>query len=101
MKNLPDEIVVMDNDSADKEFKILVVITLKQYGDEVSSLMRKMEFERFELSGLSGKPEEIIRKSESEIKIIENEKESILNDLADISAEWQSELIGFKGTAGN
>ena len=36
--------------------------------------MRKMEFERFELSGLSGKPEEIIKKSESELESIENRK---------------------------
>ena len=96
MKNLPDEIVIMDNDGTDKESKILVVITLKKYGDEVSSLMRKMEFERFELSGLSGKPEEIIRKSESDLKSIEKEKESILNELADISAEWHSELLVLK-----
>ena len=96
MKNLPDEIVVVDNDGADKEFKILVVITLKQYGDEVSSLLRKMEFERFDLTGLSGKPEDIIKNSESEIKTIENEKESILSELADVSAEWHSELLVLK-----
>ncbi len=96
MKNLPDEIVVMDSDSAEKEFKILVVITLKQNGDEVSSLLKKMEFERFELSGLSGKPEEIIKKSESEIQSIEKEKESILNDLADIAAEWHIQLLVLK-----
>ncbi len=96
MKNLPDEIVVMDNDSAEKEFKILVVISLKQNGDEISSLLRKMEFERFELTGLSGKPEEIIKKSESEIESIEKEKESILYDLADIAAEWHAELLILK-----
>lgn len=96
MKNLPDEIVIVDKDGADKESKIFVVITLKQFGDEVSSLLRKMEFERFELSGLSGKPEEIIRKSSSELQTIEKEKESILNDLADISEEWHAELLVLK-----
>jgi V/A-type H+/Na+-transporting ATPase subunit I len=96
MNNLPDEIVVMDSESTDKEFKILVIITLKQYGDEVSSSLRKMEFERFDLSGLSGKPEEIIKNSESETISIEKEKESILSDLADISAEWLSELYVIK-----
>lgn len=96
MKNLPDEIVVVDNDSPDKVFKILVVVTLKQNGDKVSSLLRKIEFERFELSGLSGKPEEIIKSSESEIISIEKEKESILNGLADIAAEWHAELLVLK-----
>ncbi len=96
MKDLPDEIVVMDNDSDDKEFKILVIVTLKQYGDQVSSLLRKMEFERFKLSGLTGKPEEIIKKSESDIQSIEKGKESILNELADISAEWRAEFLVLK-----
>lgn len=96
MKDLPDELVMMDSDSEDKESKIIVLITLKKYGDEVSSLLRKMEFERFELTGLSGKPETIIKNSESEITSLEAEKESILNQLADISEEWYSELVVLK-----
>jgi V/A-type H+/Na+-transporting ATPase subunit I len=96
MKNLPDEIVVKDIDSDDKEFKILVILTLKQYGDQVSSLLRKLEFERFELTGLSGKSDEIINKSELDIQSIEKEKESIINELADISAEWRSEFLVLK-----
>ena len=67
-KDLPEEIVFDESDSDDKEFKILVVITLKQYEDEVSSLLRKMEFEKFNLSGISGKSEEIIKNSKSEIE---------------------------------
>ena len=96
MKDLPDEIVVFDNDSTDKEFKILLVVTLIQNGDKIASLLRKLEFERFELTGLSGKPEEIIKNSESEIESIAKEKELILNDLAEISAKWHSELLVLK-----
>ncbi len=96
MKDLPDEIVVFDNDSTDKEFKILLVVTLKQNGDKIASLLRKLEFERFELIGLSGKPEEIIKNSESGIESIAKEKELILNNLAEISAEWHSKLLVLK-----
>jgi V/A-type H+/Na+-transporting ATPase subunit I len=96
MKDLPDEILVVDEDSTDKESKILVVVTLKKNGDQVSSLLRKLEFERFELSGISGKPEEIVKNSESRIETIEKEKESVLNDLAVISADWHKELLVLK-----
>jgi V/A-type H+-transporting ATPase subunit I len=96
IKDLPDEILVVDDDSIDKESKILVVVTLKKNGDQVSSLLRKLEFERFELSGISGKPEEIIKNSESRIESIVKEKESVLNDLADVSAEWHKELLVLK-----
>ncbi len=94
--DLPEEIVVMDSDADDKEFKMLIVITLSSYGDKISSLLRKLEFERFDLSGISGKPEEIIRNSESDKQRIEKEKEAILNELNDISDEWLSELVVLK-----
>jgi V/A-type H+/Na+-transporting ATPase subunit I len=96
IKDLPDEILVVDDDSIDKESKILVVVTLKKNGDQVSSLLRKLEFERFELSGISGRPEEIIKNSESRIESIKKEKESVSNDLADVSAEWHKELLVLK-----
>ncbi len=96
MKNLPEEILVEYDDSTDKEFKILVIITLKANEDKISSLLRKLEFERFDLSGISGKPEEVIKKSESRIEEIEKEKESISMELAVISDEWLKELLVLK-----
>ncbi len=47
VKDLPDEVVFEDIDSEDKESKVIVFITLKQFGDDVSSLLRRLEFERF------------------------------------------------------
>ncbi len=96
MNDLPDEILIDDDLSTDKEFKILVIITLKENEDKISSLLRKLEFERFDLTGITGKPEEVIKKSESRLNEIEKEKESISNDLAVISDEWLNELLVLK-----
>lgn len=96
MKDLTDEIVVFDQEDESKGFKILVIVTLKTHNEEVLSQLRKMEFERFEFSGLSGKPPEIIQKSESELESIAREKESVLNDLAGVSAEWFEQLRALK-----
>ncbi len=96
MKDLTDEIVVFDQDDESKGFKILVIVTLKPHNEEVLSQLRKMEFERFEFSGLSGKPPEIIQKSESELESIAQEKELVLNDLAGVSAEWFEQLRALK-----
>lgn len=96
LKDINDEIVVFDQESESKGFKILVIVTLKSHSDEVLSQLRKLEFERFEFNALEGKPSEIISKSESEIESISREKESILEDLADISAEWLNPLMGLK-----
>lgn len=96
LKDLTDEIVVFDQEDESKGFKILVIVTLKTHNEEVLSQLRKMEFERFEFSGLSGKPSEIIQKSESELESISREKESVLNDLAEVSAEWFEQLRALK-----
>ncbi len=96
LTEIADEIVVFDQESELKGFKLLVIVTLKKNSDEVLSQLRKLEFERFEFSGLEGKPSEIIQKSESEIESINSEKESVLNQLADISAEWLNQLMGLK-----
>ncbi|MFA0834713.1 MAG: V-type ATP synthase subunit I [Methanobacterium formicicum] len=96
LKDFNDEIVVFDQESKIKGFKTLVVVTLQKNADEVLSQLRKLEFERFEFSGLSGKPDEIIQKSESELESVAREKDSILNELADISAEWFEKLRALK-----
>ncbi len=96
LKDLTNEIVVFDQDDESKGFKILVIVTVKPHQEEVLSQLRKMEFERFEFSGLNGKPSEIIQKSESEMESIAREKESVLNDLAEVSNEWFEQLRALK-----
>ncbi|BDZ66693.1 hypothetical protein [Methanobacterium ferruginis] len=96
LENLTDEIVIFDQDSELKGFKILVIITVKKHSDEVLSELRKLEFERFEFSGLSGKSDEIIQKSKSELESISTDRESVLSNLADVSAKWLSQLTALK-----
>ena len=96
LKDFNDEIVVFDQESKIKGFKTLIVVTLQKNADEVLSQLRKLEFERFEFSGISGKPDEIIQKSESELESVAREKESILNELAEVSAEWFEKLRALK-----
>ena len=96
LKDLPDEIMVFDQETELKNFKIMIIVTLKQHADEVLFQLRKLEFERLEISALSGKPSDIIQKSENEIESITQNKESVLNDLATIADEWINRLQGLK-----
>lgn len=96
LKSLTDKAVVFDREAEDKISKLVIIITLKQYGDEISSILRKMEFEKLEISGLSGTPSEIIQNSESRIQSIQTEKESILDDLSEVAVQWLDEAIGLK-----
>jgi V/A-type H+-transporting ATPase subunit I len=96
VKGITDEIEVFDTDALEKEFKILIVITSREFADEVTSGLRKLEFERFEFPGVTGKPSEIISSSESRIESIEQERKVVLSDLAEISAEWKPQLLVLK-----
>ncbi len=95
-KDITDEIVVFDQESELKGFKTIVIVTLQRHAEAVLSQLRKLEFERFEFAGLSGKPAEIIQKAKSELESISVERKSVLNDLADVSDKWLKQLRGLK-----
>lgn len=92
IKDLTDQIEIFDTEAEEKEFKILIVITRKQYGEKITSQLRKLEFERFEFAGVSGKPSEVIQNSQSKIETIEKDRKQILNQLAEISAQYKEDL---------
>lgn len=93
-----DEYLVFETDSLPKEkskevSKNIIIITLAQYGEELTGLLRKLEFDKFEVSGISGKPEDFIRNTETRIQAIESEKETIFNELAVVADEWKENLL--------
>jgi V/A-type H+-transporting ATPase subunit I len=96
LKDYNEELIVFDRDSEIKSFKLIIIVVLKTIAEDVFSQLRKMDFERFEISEMSGKPKQIIQESEKRIESIENDKKAILEDLADISAEWLDPMRGLK-----
>lgn len=92
-----DEIVVFESeDDSAKYKKTLIIITLARFGADITAILRKVEFEKFEISGLSGKPKDIIKDAKIRIKDIEKEKEQVLNDLADVARKWEEDLLVLK-----
>lgn len=92
VQEITDQLVILESPDEDKTSKTIIIITLKDYAEEVSSLLRKLEFERFEISGLSGKPKEIIQEVQIRTEALQKEKEEILDKLADIAQEWGEQL---------
>ena len=88
--SITDKIAILEY--AEKETTILIVITLKEYGIEISSILRKFEFELYDTSELSGKPSAIIQNAESRLTQIESEKTVLMDNLADIAEKWIADL---------
>lgn len=91
---ITDKIVILEQ--TEEDVKTIIIITLKEYNNEISSLLRKHEFESYDISGISGKPNIIISNSESRINEIENEKNNLMDNLADIADQWINDLLVLK-----
>ncbi|MEM4195930.1 MAG: V-type ATP synthase subunit I, partial [Methanothermobacter sp.] len=93
LSEITDELILFDAEGETKAERILIIITLRKHGDSVASLLRRMEFERFEISELSGRPSEVISSSETRIAEIERERNEIISKLREINSEWEDELL--------
>ena len=96
LSEITDELILFDAEGETKAERVLIIITLRKHGDSVASLLRRMEFERFEISELSGRPSEVISSSETRIAEIEGERNEIISKLREINSEWEDELLVLK-----
>lgn len=94
--NVTDELVILEADKDAKTEKTLIIITLKKYVEEISGILRRVEFEKFEISGLSGKPKDVINTSQSRLESISKERESITIELQEVASKWEDELLVLK-----
>jgi V/A-type H+-transporting ATPase subunit I len=91
-----DELIVLEAEGDVKTEKTIIIITLKKYGEDIAGILRRIEFERFEISGLSGKPKDIISSSNSRLEAITQERDAAVAELQEISAKWEDELLVLK-----
>lgn len=99
--SITDEIVILDTKIASEgkkaaNDKIVVVTTLKAYKDKTYTLLRKFDFERYEIDNLQGKPKEIIQSTESKLESIESEKSQELLALKEVAKKWDDKIIVLK-----
>ena len=100
--NITDKLLILEEvDNAedkneDKFDEVIVIVTLNEFKEEVSALLRKFDFERFEIQGLSGNPNEIISSIKSELESLEKEEDSLNSQLKEIAEKWDDEIIVLK-----
>ena len=93
---LTDELVIFESDVDEEDKKILVIITLQKNKDNVNKLLRKFEFEKFDISLLSGKPQEAIENVEIKINELEKEKKELIEEANEISGKWEEDVFIIK-----
>lgn len=93
--NLTDELDVFVVPE-EKATAIIVVITLKEFTEDVQNTLRDFNFEKFEIGNVEGKPQEIISKADSRLQSIESERATVKADLRVVAEQWDDEILILK-----
>ena len=80
----------------DKEGEIIVVVTLKEYSDDVYSTLRKFDFEKIEVGNVEGTPQQIISNADSRLLAIESERDAAKTELRAVAEQWDDEILSLK-----
>ena len=96
LSKLTDELDVFIVPNDDKETANIIVVTLKEFGEDVYSTLRKFDFERVEVSNVKGTPQQIISSADSRLVTIESERNSAKSDLKAIAERWDDDILSLK-----
>lgn len=77
-------------------YEILIVVTLNEFKEEIYSLLRKFEFEKYDLSGLKGNPSEVIDHSKIKIEEVEKEKDQIIQEFKNLANKYDQDVLVLK-----
>ena len=96
LSNLTDELDMFTVPGEDKDNVILVVVTLKEFSDEVYSTLRKFEFEKIEIGKVEGTPQQIISNADARLSKIESERATVKSELRVVAEQWDDEILALK-----
>ena len=96
LSKLTDELNTFIVPNDDKTTPIIVVVTLKEFGEDVYSTLRKFDFERLEVNNVEGNPQQVISNADSRLATIESERNSVKTDLRAIAERWDDDILALK-----
>ena len=96
LSNLTDELDVFTVPMADDDGEIIVVVTLKEFSDEVYATLRKFDFEKMEVGDVEGTPQQIISNADSRLLTIESERDSVKTELRAVAEQWDDDILSLK-----
>ncbi|MEE1286942.1 MAG: V-type ATP synthase subunit I [Ruminobacter sp.] len=96
LSKLTDELDIFTVPMDDKAGEIIVVVTLKELGDEVYSTLRKFDFEKIEIGDVEGTPQQIISNADSRLLTIESERAAVKSELRAVAEQWDDDILALK-----
>ncbi|MDO5848913.1 MAG: V-type ATP synthase subunit I [Methanobrevibacter sp.] len=96
LSKLTDELDIFTVADDNKTTEIIIVVTLKEYNDEVYATLRKYDFEKFEVGNVDGTPQQIISSADSRLQTIASERNSVKQELKAIAEKWDDDILALK-----
>ena len=96
LSNLTDELDMFTVPSDDKDYLTIVVVTLKEFNDDVYATLRKFDFEKIEIGNVEGTPQQIISNADARLAAIESERSTVKSELRVVAEQWDDEILALK-----
>ncbi len=91
-----DEVVIFEgssNSGSDVAQTPIVIVSTTEFEEEISSILRRLEFEKLDVTGLSGKSDEIKEASAKKLDELKNDKEQCIKDIKEVSLRSKDQLL--------
>ena len=96
LSNLTDELDMFTVPSDDKDYVNIVVVTLKEFSDDVYATLRKFDFEKIEIGNVEGTPQQVISNADARLQTIESERATVKSELRVVAEQWDDEILALK-----
>lgn len=93
LSKLKDELVIYEVPDNNEDFNIIIVVALKEYKDEIYSILRKYNFDKFDVENLEGTPKQIVSETNSKLKSINDEFCNHKKELKALAEKWDNDLL--------
>jgi V/A-type H+-transporting ATPase subunit I len=93
---ITDRVEIFEGKSAsdgDSTYIPIIVVSASEFEENISSVLRRLEFEKLDVTGLSGKPDEIVEASKSKIDALEKEKKQCMKDIGEVGQRSKEHLL--------
>lgn len=96
LSKLNDELSIYDVPDDIKETEIVIIVSLKEYKDEIYSIIRKYNFDKFDLENVKGTPKQIINENTSKLEDIEQKRAVLKEELFVLAEKWDHDILVLK-----
>lgn len=93
---ITDEVVIFEGSSSSKDDKTvipLIIVTLNPFEEDISGVLRRLEFEKLDVTGLSGKASEIVEDSKRKLDELKKDKEQCLKDIKEVGLRSKDQML--------